>query len=313
MKKRNLLLLMLLIFAIGFYSCGKKPEPPEEEIIICDCKENPELQVEKNPFANYSPSNMCEWINRNNDGKVIIINNDDELKKHITCQSGTTYNSIDFSKQSLLLAQGVVCGDHYVNNVSLQQLSSNKYLLNVEICLTGLSTEPTAKWSIQIRTDKLSEQTDVQLSVCVLPPPVDITSILGKWKIVEIAWYRFSPTPPFGLESHDLSQQNMVYEFKPDYILTISGALDEALLEIAPALNELLPKAGEYSYSIQKRTIYLYSQFSVRTNTVVCGEFHFSSDKKKLEISQMGVDGPRWNFVRAMRTEPDPLTHNPVH
>ena len=50
----------------------------------------------------------CNWINRKNDGKVVIINSDWGLQQYVSCATNSNYHSFDFSKQSLLLAGSVV-------------------------------------------------------------------------------------------------------------------------------------------------------------------------------------------------------------
>ena len=52
------------------------------------------------------------------------------------------------------------------------------------------------------------------------------TSIIGKWKLVKFD-YRPMTSPPSPKDSFDYSQNNVVYEFKSNNILTVSGKTDD--------------------------------------------------------------------------------------
>ena len=270
---------IMLMLAAVFSSCNKKPV---EEFVICGCNENTELQGENITFTTaWLNSSSCKWINRN-DGKVIIINSYDEFKKHNTCNESNF--SFPFSTQSILFANAVICGYPFLSNYpSLQQISPNEYVLSVEII--GLPTEPAAEWSMAVRTSKLSEEADVQLRVCVMPPPLLIdTAILGKWKLIE----RDRPPAGRGGSYYDYSQYNIVYEFK-NYVLTITADTHPGGLRPGGLLG-----IGEHYYLTDNSFInYGYNriQFNAYDNS---GGYSFSADRKELRIG----NGSTYYFVK---------------
>ena len=159
----------------------------------------------------------CHWFNRNLDGEVIIINNEEELKKYVDCPAGSTLYPIDFSKNSLLLTSGVASVGIYDISPKIQLVSPNEYELNVTVKLNDIP-EPL-EWEIAVRTKKLSEGTSVNLNVEEVP-----TSVIGRWRLMKYG-------------GSDCPQYNTVYEFKPNGDLTISG-------------NCGFLHSGEYFYSI---------------------------------------------------------------
>jgi len=157
--KKNILKIpaLLLLFAVGLAaSCHKEQYPIDIS------------------FTEYLlAETACQWTNLPYDNKVIIINSDNELKKYLEGD----YPAIDFSKYTLLLANG------YVNNrvseiivKNVRQVSIHTCILNLELGLKYKdSTEP---WHIALRIEKLSEE-NVKLNTTLKAPkiirPIPIT------------------------------------------------------------------------------------------------------------------------------------------
>ena len=159
---------------------------------------------------------MCNWANRENDGKVVIINSEEKLKQYLSCNTNSNYHSLDFSKQSLLLVGSIASSGIYdVFETSIQQLSSNEYELTAVIRLNE-NPKPFA-WDIAVRVDKLRNDAKIVLKVEELP--ASISSVIGKWKLMK------EQTSGFGSPSKeiDYSKDNIVYEFKNNGVLTVSG------------------------------------------------------------------------------------------
>ena len=136
------------------------------------------------PFTKFSPSEIgCQWIVLGwedvewsdewpqdtqwwmNSNRVFIINSNEELKKYIGCMDDN-YPDIDFSKYTVLLVSGVTPNlVSEVNVSSFQQLSTNKYKLDVEV-LMGDATMPDI-WVIALVTSKLSTRSEVGLNVTI--------------------------------------------------------------------------------------------------------------------------------------------------
>jgi uncharacterized repeat protein (TIGR02543 family) len=85
------------------------------------------------PFTEYSlEGTFCQWKNLNYDNKIIVINSNEKLENYINCSDGN-FQEIDFSKYTLLLANGTTRKGIYKINKNILQLSINKYKLDIEI------------------------------------------------------------------------------------------------------------------------------------------------------------------------------------
>jgi len=154
MKKRNLLLPMLIILAIGFYTCNKKPT--EEDF----------TEPKKIPFTVYSlRETSCRWINVP-DGKsewsqgVVVINSDVELKNYISCTGGSSYPAIDFRKHTLLLAANVEGSGGAVTAINLYQISPTDYVLDIVFSRNLASVE--TPWQVGIIVNKLNKRNNIK-------------------------------------------------------------------------------------------------------------------------------------------------------
>ena len=218
MKTNSLKLIAFLLILTGsFFSCKD------------DILDNP-TESSLEGYSLYGT--MCNWTNRENDGKVVIINSDEELKQYVSCYMNSNYHPFDFSKQSLLLVGSVTSSGIYdIFRTSIQQLSLNEYELKVVIRLNEITLP--LEWDIAVRVDKLRDDVKVVLKVDELP--ASITSIIGKWKLMKECTSGFGSLS----EEIDYSNLNIVYEFKTNGILTVSGNGNAGLVG-----------KGNHSYSI---------------------------------------------------------------
>jgi len=118
------------------------------------------------PYTKYSlDGTSCQWVNLNSDESVIIINSDEELENYIHCTEGT-YPEIDFSKHTLLLANGKSNSDIYEFIVKKLQLSLAGYELNVKIILGDEVVGE--QWAIALVIKKIEKESSVELKVLTL-------------------------------------------------------------------------------------------------------------------------------------------------
>ena len=150
-KKLILKTLTFFLILTGLFSSCKDPE----------LKINYPIDI---PFTEYSLTNTsCRWMNLPYDEQIIIINSSEELEKHIFCSEGS-YPEIDFSKHSLLLASGKTKKEiDEVVTKGLQQLSSNKYELSLEIAITDIPAIET--WNMAFFIEKINDNSVVELNL----------------------------------------------------------------------------------------------------------------------------------------------------
>jgi len=148
-------------------------------LIFTACKDNDSTEPNypvKVSFEEYSLDGNCHWVNLPYNDKVIIINSNEELGKYITCDR---YPEIDFAKHSLLLASGKQSsGILELNVADLQQHSSNKFSLNVEITLNDTIAN-NKLWYKTLIVEKMSEDSKVRLNTTIknieITYPIDIS------------------------------------------------------------------------------------------------------------------------------------------
>jgi hypothetical protein len=279
MNISNLSLNAFLLILAGFlFSCT---DDKSVDNLIENPVENPNVIIEDIPFDTpvkisieyYSLyGTMCNWNNRNNEGEVIVINSDEEMRKYLTCHMGT-YHPIDFSKHSLLLVNSVASSGIYsISPEGMQQISSNKYVLDITLILNEI-TEPL-EWDIKIRTDKLTNNASVELKVDELP--ADLTSIMGKWKLMKGSIFDMHTNSEL---EFDYSQHHIVYEFQTNGVLKVSG---DANLELQ------YPTLGEHTYSIGNYKEILISSL----------HFWYQVSSTVLIIDGRPLDGPVFYFSK---------------
>lgn len=159
---------------------------------------------------------MCQWVNRQNNGEVIIVNSEEDFKKFISCIDDQSPHSFDFEKQTLLLIGSVASSGIYsIYKTEFQQVSQKDFQLNITIRLNKL-VDPTP-WEIAVRVDKLTEDAIVNLEIEELP--AELSSILGRWKLKRKLTSGFASP----VEETDFSNQEVIYEFDSNEVLTVTG------------------------------------------------------------------------------------------
>jgi hypothetical protein len=154
----------------------KKPQEPDYPIEI--------------PFMEYSLAGTCQWINLAYDNTIIVINSNEQLSQYMACTGGG-YPEIDFEKQTLLLASGKTnSGIIKLATKDLQQLSLDKYELNLEIDLFDNANVST--WSTALVVGKVSEESILELNIILLSSPQEPCSCImdtlkGEWSWIKIA------------------------------------------------------------------------------------------------------------------------------
>jgi len=139
--KLTVLSAVLLILAGGCFSCKKETEIPFTEYLLDETS--------------------CYWTNFELD-KVIIVNNDEELRDYMVC-ADFEYSQIDFSKHSLLLVRGQATSGIRHIDISLLKNTSNRYTLNVIIRTNATAVAPY--WVVSIITPKIDDETAIRLNV----------------------------------------------------------------------------------------------------------------------------------------------------
>ena len=159
-----------------------------------DCGDGNDYPIDI-PFEEYSLNGTgCswKWDNLSFDNKVVTINSDNDLSNYVNCSSIGTCPPVDFSKHTLLLISG--CTDIYgIFNISLesiQQLSVEKYVLNIDLLLTDILR--TEQWLITVLVNKLDSDTNIE--ICQTTSPIAIEYSLWKWgtlpyEVIELIFF----------------------------------------------------------------------------------------------------------------------------
>ena len=112
--------------------------------------------------------------------------------------------------------------------------------------------------------------------------------ILGEWKLLNVT-NLFTPTGP---RTYDFTKNNIIYDFKTNGVLEISGDLKD--IDMYQGLDP-----GKLSYSIVTEEEAIehagLPTFRLKISTVY---FTYSISSKKLIIDGRALDGPIINLVR---------------
>jgi hypothetical protein len=148
--KKILKLTAILLIVAGSFSCGDKEDEFGEPKEIS--------------FTEYSlAGTSCQWTNIDYGDKVVVINSNKELEQYVTCTEGS-YPEIDFSKNTLVLASGVAGGGIAEITPMLSSISTNKFILHMNILLdfTALAWQ---NWTISIIVPKMPDGVKINLDV----------------------------------------------------------------------------------------------------------------------------------------------------
>ena len=103
----------------------------------------------------------CTWVRVNTESELVVINSDNELRRHVNCVKNLPV--IDFSRHTLLLARGVEGHLVGVDLIELQQLSSRNFTMTINL-FPGAGSAIT-HWHVAIVTRKLERTDNVKLNV----------------------------------------------------------------------------------------------------------------------------------------------------
>ena len=247
--------------------------------------------IETIPFV--LPSE-CSWVYTIPEGKssgLSIINSQEDLLKHILC--GETSASVDFDNYSLLLAYGDTLSNVHILTHQLVQVAENEYLLNVYMQM-GPETW-TEGWIVSILISKIPQNTIIKLNEVRNQgnPEEDenpyMDDIAGTWKLLLLTQET---------DSLECSDKNVIYEFREDGKLIVTGSDD---------LTE-----GEHTYE--------YKKLNVCQNCPTIPNMRIDDDGElfcyaNLQIQRMVISGQKtengrteiWNkeFVKVEKNAPN--------
>ena len=140
-------------------------------VIFCSCKKNendvPYDEPAEIPVTEYSFTGTNCSLTRLEQDKLTVITSNKELKNYIIC-TDSNYPEIDFSKHTLLLANGGVATGIYRIDTKFYRNAANNYTLYVTVYL-GISMFPET-WRIYVLVPKITDLSvitlDVQLKDC---------------------------------------------------------------------------------------------------------------------------------------------------
>jgi len=234
----------------------------------------------------------CQDMNENEKTKIMIINSQKELENFIIPQYSDTncpiFSGIDFSKYTLLLVQGwapsrwfYTTPDEYpsLSLPKLQQLSLNKYVLNIE--MRASDDNSNRQWNRAFILDKINHKSIVELEVIIqledeltVKQHDESASIVGKWKLVKEQMSGMGCPPQL---ITDFSHDHVVYEFKPDGIVTITSNTDD--------YSGL--KVGDHSYSFVETSESYWAAYWLETDDLFRARYSIFSDQLVIDYGYM--------------------------
>jgi hypothetical protein len=220
LKKGTAVMLCMILTGLFFIAGCKKNDPIISGSGPGDGGEEPEYPIEI-PFTEYSLAETCQWTNLAYDEKVIIINSDEELSQYIVaCANG--FPEIDFSENSLLLANGKTTGGiSEITANNLLQLSRNEYELNMGILLSDSTA--IEEWAVALIVEKMNEGSHVELNVAEYPIGIPFEEYYVYWNHSLFYWDNgnFYPTFPCWKNlNHDIESPDFVSREKLSIINT---------------------------------------------------------------------------------------------
>jgi len=207
-KKGTVATLCMIMVGL-FFAFGCKKDPVTSGGGTPPGGEEPTYPIEI-PFEEYSlEGTSCQWTNLAYDNTVIVIDSDEKMNRYIAC-TGSDYPEIDFETQTLLLASGKTeKGISEITVNSLQQLSADKYELNMELLLNDETI--TEEWAVALIIEKVSES---MVELIVIEYPIEIL-----FEEYFIHWERSSGYWEDGIfYSTFPCWKNLNHEHCPDYV-----------------------------------------------------------------------------------------------
>ncbi|MDR3227222.1 MAG: hypothetical protein LBT56_06085 [Prevotellaceae bacterium] len=144
--KTNILKLTTILLLAGIVSCGKD-------------------EIDNFPISDMEYSligTSCGWNNLGYDGKMIVINSEEELEKYVTCTEDS-FSEIDFSENTLLLVSGKSTNGIGKIESTIFKNTTTDYKLEIIIHM-GI-TDIVEKWTVSILSPKISNESTIELDV----------------------------------------------------------------------------------------------------------------------------------------------------
>ena len=142
-----------------------KPKNPDvfeqgEDVPFSVCSSDDAISDEQIPYLRISPEPFdTPW----GEGKIIVVNSNEELEKHIE----EDLPDIDFSTNTLLLVGGGSSSSPVkVEVLGFQRLSESNYELEIEI-EQGFATFGSG-WRIGILTGKMPSRNEIKLNIITI-------------------------------------------------------------------------------------------------------------------------------------------------
>ena len=110
---------------------------------------------------------QCEWQLPLLNNNVIIVDSDEDLTKYITSENGDSYPYVDFTKYTMIIANGgTPQGISDVIIDSFQQITEAEYNLNIRVLMT--MTDAPELWVKALLVDKWDRPSTVNLNVEII-------------------------------------------------------------------------------------------------------------------------------------------------
>ena len=110
---------------------------------------------------------QCEWQLPLLNNNVIIVDSDEDLTKYITSENGDSYPHVDFTKYTMIIANGgTPQGISDVIIDSFQQITEAEYNLNIRVLMT--MTDAPELWVKALLVDKWDRPSTVNLNVEII-------------------------------------------------------------------------------------------------------------------------------------------------
>jgi regulation of enolase protein 1 (concanavalin A-like superfamily) len=152
--------IMALIFAVALIG------------VFCMACNEPENQGTDVSFTEYSLAGELgkgfsgHWKNLDYDndynGRIIIINNNEELQNYVEGES----SPIDFSQKTLVLAYGCNSGSAFGFDVKFQKMSDQNYVMTASTWANAATV--VVDWQIAIVADKLPSESRIKFNGIIL-------------------------------------------------------------------------------------------------------------------------------------------------
>ena len=110
---------------------------------------------------------QCEWQLPLLNNNAIIVDSDEDLTKYITSENGDSYPYVDFTKYTMIIANGgTPQGISDVIIDSFQQITEAEYNLNIRVLMT--MTDAPELWVKALLVDKWDRPSTVNLNVEII-------------------------------------------------------------------------------------------------------------------------------------------------